>query len=126
MVDEPMKARARIALLGGVVLLAAGCGSSSGSGTTMPTTSASASGTGGATVSTGTVKGVGTVLVDSRGRTLYLRAGQALEGDVHRVLRDGVATPEARLGPDGDGIRPGEGVDARERSRPGGRPCRHL
>ena len=73
-----MKARAGIALLSGALLLAAGCGSSSSSGssapppTSTPSTPASTVSGAAVTVSTATVKGLGTVLVDSKGRTLYL------------------------------------------------------
>ena len=71
-----MEARAAVALLAGVVLVAAGCGSSSSSGSppsTTPSTPATTSaGSGSVTVSTAKVKGLGTVLVDSKGHTLYL------------------------------------------------------
>jgi predicted lipoprotein with Yx(FWY)xxD motif len=73
------KAPVLLALISGVVFLAAGCGSSSSSGSSAPSSSPSSSSTpststGGAmaTVSTATVKGLGTVLVDNKGRTLYL------------------------------------------------------
>lgn len=70
---QPMKARTGIAMIAGIVLIAAGCGSGSTSGSagsaSTPTTS---TGGGSATISTAGVKGLGTVLVDSRGHTLYL------------------------------------------------------
>jgi len=76
-----MKARAGLVVLGGVLLVAAGCGSSSSSGSSTPssttptttaTTTPSTSSSMGVTVSTAKVKGLGTVLVDSKGHTLYL------------------------------------------------------
>jgi predicted lipoprotein with Yx(FWY)xxD motif len=74
----PGRRRARGTALGvaavAVVMLAAGCGSSSaGSATVSPPASGAAAGSGGgATVRTASLPGVGTVLVDSAGRTLYL------------------------------------------------------
>ncbi|HUJ67435.1 MAG TPA: hypothetical protein VLX59_17945 [Acidimicrobiales bacterium] len=52
----------------------AACGSSSKttSGSTSPTTAAAAAGGGAATVQAATVSGVGTVLVNAQGRTLYV------------------------------------------------------
>jgi predicted lipoprotein with Yx(FWY)xxD motif len=56
------------------VVALAGCGSSSkaSSGATSPTTAAPAAGGGAATVQTANVSGVGTVLVNAQGRTLYV------------------------------------------------------
>ena len=55
-----------------VALAACGSSSKTTSGTTSPTTTAAAAGGGAATVQTATVSGVGTVLVNAQGRTLYV------------------------------------------------------
>lgn len=57
-------------LFAALVLVVAGCGGGS-SGNTSTSNEASASGGGGMTVSTGEVSGLGTVLVDSGGLTVY-------------------------------------------------------
>jgi len=70
-----MKARACTAVLLAALLAATGCGSSSSSGsstTNTTTTPPATTSGGGVTVSTASVKGLGTVLVDSKGDTLYL------------------------------------------------------
>jgi predicted lipoprotein with Yx(FWY)xxD motif len=74
-----------------LVAALAGCGGSSTSSTTTSTTSStttSSSPAPSATVSTGSVSGLGTVLVDSQGRTLYI-----FEPDKHaRVTCTGSCT----------------------------------
>ncbi len=62
-----------VAVAAAVTLVAAGCGGSSGSPAASGTTGAQQSTTP-ATVETRTIKGLGTVLVDSRGLTLYVFA----------------------------------------------------
>jgi predicted lipoprotein with Yx(FWY)xxD motif len=75
----------RVALLTvtiAAVAAAAGCGSSSYGGSSGSTTTASKSSGSGAVVSTRKISGVGTVLVDSAGRTLYSPA-QESGGTIH-------------------------------------------
>lgn len=59
-----------LVLFAALVLVVAGCGGG-GSNSTSTSSEASASGGGGMTVSTGEVSGLGTVLVDSEGLTVY-------------------------------------------------------
>jgi predicted lipoprotein with Yx(FWY)xxD motif len=70
--SRPMTYLACTAALGLIALAAAGCGGNSNSSQSASAAPAAASGTSTATVDTANTRGLGTILVNSAGRTLYL------------------------------------------------------
>ena len=102
-----------LALLGVVVLLAAACGSSSTKAASTGTTASGASDSPGASFSVAKVSGLGSAVVDGRGRTVYILTA---DGKTSLPCEDSTgctkAWPDVSL-PDGvSAAKAGAGIDA--------------